>query len=121
MKQILNQRYKFGFFLDKLLTHFSLNVVETQWGQLVKRVQSCEDFEEARRLHDAYLITLLNQCKVTQSSVMAALQHICQLVSKFCQFCQRITEDGIRDEPGVNSVKDRRLRDGRWTITEEVL
>ena len=72
-----------SFLVDNLFAYLQVDVLESQWSQLVANIEKSKDFEEVRMLHDNYLRSITDQCFLNLQKVMKALQdvlHMCRLL-----------------------------------------
>lgn len=54
-----------------------VDVLETQFSQLLERVSGTHDYETIKHAHEKYLITLQSQLFLTQPSVRLLYLHYC--------------------------------------------
>ena len=80
------------------MSYLQLDVIETQWNKLYKGIEKCEDFEEARKLHDNYLSILTNKFFLSMQKIIKTMQDLSHLIMRFSMQCKLIVEDAHKKE-----------------------
>ncbi|XP_071167808.1 gamma-tubulin complex component 4-like [Mytilus edulis] len=84
-------RTHMAFLVDNLQYYLQVDVIESQYGILVDKIQSTRDFEAVRLAHDQFLSALLAQSFVHMKSVSHCLHEIldqCGAFSKLLMHCE---------------------------------
>ncbi|XP_078678204.1 gamma-tubulin complex component 4-like [Branchiostoma floridae x Branchiostoma belcheri] len=69
-------RTHMAFLLDNLQYYLQVDVLETQFSQLVEKIQATRDFENIRLAHDQFLSSLLAQSFILMKPVFHCLNEI---------------------------------------------
>ncbi|XP_078591987.1 gamma-tubulin complex component 4-like isoform X2 [Branchiostoma floridae x Branchiostoma japonicum] len=69
-------RTHMAFLLDNLQYYLQVDVLETQFSQLVEKIQATRDFENIRLAHDQFLASLLAQSFILMKPVFHCLNEI---------------------------------------------
>ena len=93
MRFVMAMRAKLNSFINNVMSYLQLDVIETQWAKLYKGIEKCEDFEEARKLHDNYLTTLNNKFFLSMQRIIKTMQDLSHLIMRFSMQCKLIVED----------------------------
>ena len=93
MRFVMAMRARLNSFINNIMSYLQLDVIETQWYKLCKGIEKCEDFEEARKLHDNYLATLTNKFFLSMQRIMKTMQDMSHLIMKFSMHCKLIVEE----------------------------
>jgi len=73
-RQAMLLRQHMSFLIDNIYAYLQLDVLESQWSALVHGVDTSQDFEEVRLLHDRYLVSIMDQCfLLNQNHVLKAI------------------------------------------------
>jgi len=62
-----------SFLIDNIFSYLQVDVLESQWSKLQKKIKESKDFEEVRHMHDRYLNSVTEQCFLNLSTVLKAL------------------------------------------------
>ncbi|KAL8582302.1 hypothetical protein ACOMHN_037059 [Nucella lapillus] len=76
-------RHHMSFLVDNLQYYLQVDVIESQYGQLLETISSTRDFEAVRLAHEHFLAALLSQSFVHMKSVWHCLYEILNL----CVYC----------------------------------
>eukprot|EP01022_Parablepharisma_sp_SALTPOND_P022239 TRINITY_DN446_c0_g1_i1.p2 TRINITY_DN446_c0_g1~~TRINITY_DN446_c0_g1_i1.p2 ORF type:complete len:508 (-),score=39.84 TRINITY_DN446_c0_g1_i1:69-1592(-) len=90
IKKIMNLRGEMAFFVHNVMSYFQVDVLEAQWSRLEELVGKSQDFEEVRKLHDAYLANIHSQCLVNMAKLVKALEELLHICMKMCFFLGRV-------------------------------
>ncbi|XP_071096786.1 gamma-tubulin complex component 4-like [Haliotis cracherodii] len=71
------------FLVDNLQYYLQVDVIESQYGILLEKINSTGDFEAVKLAHEQFLVTLLSQSFVHMKSVSSCLYDILELCSTF--------------------------------------
>lgn len=83
MRFVMAMRAKLNSFINNIMSYLQLDVIETQWVKLYKGIEKCEDFEEARKLHDNYLSILSNKFFLSMQRIIKTMQDLSHLIMRF--------------------------------------
>ncbi|XP_041369156.1 gamma-tubulin complex component 4-like [Gigantopelta aegis] len=78
-------RTHLAFFIDNLQYYLQVDVIESQFGILLDKINSTQDFEVIKVLHEQFLTSLLSQSFVHMKSVSSCLYEIFALCTSFSQ------------------------------------
>ena len=95
---VIAMRMKLSNFINNIMSYLQLDVIETQWAVLVKGIEKCMDFEEARRLHEKYLATLSNKFFLSMQRIIKTMQDLSHLIMRFSMQCKLIVEDATKKQ-----------------------
>ena len=112
MRFIMAMRAKLSNFINNVMSYLQLDVIETQWGKLSKGIEKCEDFEEARKLHENYLSTLSTKFFLSMDKIIKIVQDISHLIMRFSIQCKLIV--------GNATVKQSQNMDVEGEENEEI-
>lgn len=76
MRFVMAMRAKLNGFINNVMSYLQLDVIETQWAKMIKGIEKCEDFEEARKLHENYLATLTNKFFLNMQRIIKTMQDL---------------------------------------------
>ncbi|XP_022106638.1 gamma-tubulin complex component 4-like [Acanthaster planci] len=76
-------RSHMAFLVDNLQYYLQVDVLETQFTQLIDKISSTRDFEAVRLAHDQFLTSLLGQCFLLMKPVSHCLNEIMELCHSF--------------------------------------
>ena len=93
MKFVMAMRAKLNSFINNVMSYLQLDVIETEWSKLSTGIEKCEDFEEARKLHENYLATLSSKFFLSMDRIIKIMQEISHLIMIFSMQCKLIVED----------------------------
>ncbi|XP_070785515.1 gamma-tubulin complex component 4 [Enoplosus armatus] len=77
-------RNHMAFFIDNLQYYLQVDVLESQFSQLLQLINSTRDFESIRLAHDHFLSNLLAQSFILLKPVFHCLNEILELCHNFC-------------------------------------
>lgn len=77
-------RNHMAFLVDNLQYYLQVDVLESQFSQLLQRINSIRDFESIRLAHDHFLSNLLAQSFILLKPVFHCLNEILELCHNFC-------------------------------------
>uniref|UniRef100_UPI0037E8D031 gamma-tubulin complex component 4 isoform X1 n=1 Tax=Semicossyphus pulcher TaxID=241346 RepID=UPI0037E8D031 len=77
-------RNHMAFLIDNLQYYLQVDVLESQFSQLLQQINSTRDFESIRLAHDHFLSNLLAQSFILLKPVFHCLNEILELVHTFC-------------------------------------
>ncbi|NP_001266723.1 gamma-tubulin complex component 4 [Pan troglodytes] len=92
-------RNHMAFLVDNLQYYLQVDVLESQFSQLLHQVNSTRDFESIRLAHDHFLSNLLAQSFILLKPVFHCLNEILDLCHSFCSLVSRNL--GPLDERGA--------------------
>ncbi|XP_047220140.1 gamma-tubulin complex component 4 [Girardinichthys multiradiatus] len=72
------------FLIDNLQYYLQVDVLESQFSQLLQQINSTRDFESIRLAHDHFLSNLLAQSFILLKPVFHCLNEILELCQSFC-------------------------------------
>nr|XP_014340371.1 PREDICTED: gamma-tubulin complex component 4 [Latimeria chalumnae] len=92
-------RNHMAFLVDNLQYYLQVDVLESQFSQLLQQINSTRDFESIRLAHDYFLSNLLAQSFILLKPVFHCLNEILDLCLNFCSL---VTQNlGPLDERGA--------------------
>uniref|UniRef100_A0A8D3CTM9 Gamma-tubulin complex component n=1 Tax=Scophthalmus maximus TaxID=52904 RepID=A0A8D3CTM9_SCOMX len=77
-------RNHMAFLIDNLQYYLQVDVLESQFSQLLQHINSTRDFESIRLAHDHFLSNLLAQSFILLKPVFHCLNEILELCHNFC-------------------------------------
>ncbi|KAM3876843.1 gamma-tubulin complex component 4 [Diretmus argenteus] len=77
-------RNHMAFLVDNLQYYLQVDVLESQFSQLLQQINSTRDFESIRLAHDHFLSNLLAQSFILLKPVFHCLNEILELCHNFC-------------------------------------
>ncbi|XP_014867337.1 PREDICTED: gamma-tubulin complex component 4 isoform X1 [Poecilia mexicana] len=77
-------RNHMAFLIDNLQYYLQVDVLESQFTQLLQQINSTRDFESIRLAHDHFLSNLLAQSFILLKPVFHCLSEILELCQSFC-------------------------------------
>ncbi|KAK5622990.1 Gamma-tubulin complex component 4 [Crenichthys baileyi] len=77
-------RNHMAFLIDNLQYYLQVDVLESQFSQLLQQINSTRDFESIRLAHDHFLSNLLAQSFILLKPVFHCLNEILELCQSFC-------------------------------------
>ncbi|GAA6219035.1 gamma-tubulin complex component 4 isoform X1 [Lates japonicus] len=77
-------RNHMAFLIDNLQYYLQVDVLESQFSQLLQQINSTRDFESIRLAHDHFLSNLLAQSFILLKPVFHCLNEILELCHNFC-------------------------------------
>uniref|UniRef100_A0A669DKG2 Gamma-tubulin complex component n=1 Tax=Oreochromis niloticus TaxID=8128 RepID=A0A669DKG2_ORENI len=77
-------RNHMAFLIDNLQYYLQVDVLESQFSQLLQQINSTRDFESIRLAHDHFLSNLLAQSFILLKPVFHCLNEILELCHSFC-------------------------------------
>ncbi|XP_069758610.1 gamma-tubulin complex component 4 isoform X3 [Narcine bancroftii] len=77
-------RNHMAFLVDNLQYYLQVDVLESQFSQLLQQINSIRDFESIRLAHDHFLSNLLAQSFILLKPVFHCLNEILELCHNFC-------------------------------------
>ncbi|XP_067104999.1 gamma-tubulin complex component 4 [Osmerus mordax] len=77
-------RNHMAFLVDNLQYYMQVDVLESQFSQLLQQINSTRDFESIRLAHDHFLSNLLAQSFILLKPVFHCLNEILELCHNFC-------------------------------------
>uniref|UniRef100_A0A3Q1J2N3 Gamma-tubulin complex component n=1 Tax=Anabas testudineus TaxID=64144 RepID=A0A3Q1J2N3_ANATE len=95
-------RNHMAFLIDNLQYYLQVDVLESQFSQLLQQINSTRDFESIRLAHDHFLSNLLAQSFILLKPVFHCLNEILELCHNFCSLvCQSVSS---LDERGTSQL-----------------
>lgn len=92
-------RNHMAFLVDNLQYYLQVDVLESQFSQLLQQINSTRDFESIRLAHDHFISNLLAQSFILLKPVFHCLNEILELCHNFCSLVsQNVTP---LDERGI--------------------
>jgi len=88
-----------AFLVDNLQYYLQVDVLESQFSQLLHQINSTRDFESIRLAHDHFLSNLLAQSFILLKPVFHCLNEILDLCHSFCSLVSQNL--GPLDERGA--------------------
>ncbi|XP_078539445.1 gamma-tubulin complex component 4 [Lissotriton helveticus] len=79
-------RNHMAFLVDNLQYYLQVDVLESQFSQLLHQINSTRDFESVRLAHDHFLSNLLAHSFILLKHVFHCLNEILELCHRFCSF-----------------------------------
>ncbi|CAL8404727.1 unnamed protein product [Boreogadus saida] len=92
-------RNHMAFLVDNLQYYLQVDVLESQFSQLLQQINSTRDFESIRLAHDHFLSNLLAQSFILLKPVFHCLNEILELCLNFCSLISQNV--GPLDERGA--------------------
>uniref|UniRef100_A0A4W4GM29 Gamma-tubulin complex component n=1 Tax=Electrophorus electricus TaxID=8005 RepID=A0A4W4GM29_ELEEL len=92
-------RNHMAFLVDNLQYYLQVDVLESQFSQLLQQINSTRDFESIRLAHDHFLSNLLAQSFILLKPVFHCLNEILDLCHNFCSLVSQNL--GPLDERGA--------------------
>ncbi|ESP01051.1 hypothetical protein LOTGIDRAFT_55038, partial [Lottia gigantea] len=81
----LQLRTHMGFLVDNLQYYLQVDVIESQYGILLDKINSTRDFEAVKVAHENFLSALLAQSFVHMKSVSHCLREILDQCTSYCR------------------------------------
>ncbi|XP_077989144.1 gamma-tubulin complex component 4-like [Glandiceps talaboti] len=81
---IFHLRRHMAFLVDNLQYYLQVDVLETQFSQLVEKISATRDFESIRLAHDQFLTSLLGQAFLHMKPFSHCLKEILDICLSFC-------------------------------------
>eukprot|EP00667_Euglena_gracilis_P003834 EG_transcript_3848 len=81
-------RQRMAHFIDNVAYYLQVDVLETQYNQLMTRISQAEDFEEASRAHERYISGLISACFLDHHMICSSLEELfvyCVTLVNFAQ------------------------------------
>uniref|UniRef100_A0A8C6TNN5 Gamma-tubulin complex component n=1 Tax=Neogobius melanostomus TaxID=47308 RepID=A0A8C6TNN5_9GOBI len=91
-------RNHMAFLIDNLQYYLQVDVLESQFSQLLAQINSTRDFESIRLAHDHFLSNLLAQSFILLKPVFHCLSEILELCHSFCSL---VGQNSALDERGA--------------------
>ncbi|KAG8440579.1 hypothetical protein GDO86_006360 [Hymenochirus boettgeri] len=95
-------RNHMAFLVDNLQYYLQVDVLESQFSQLLHQINSTRDFESIRLAHDHFLSNLLAQSFILLKPVFHCLNEILELCHSFCSLVSQNL--GPLDERGAGQL-----------------
>uniref|UniRef100_A0A2I3H1C8 Gamma-tubulin complex component n=1 Tax=Nomascus leucogenys TaxID=61853 RepID=A0A2I3H1C8_NOMLE len=95
-------RNHMAFLVDNLQYYLQVDVLESQFSQLLHQINSTRDFESIRLAHDHFLSNLLAQSFILLKPVFHCLNEILDLCHSFCSLVSQNL--GPLDERGATQL-----------------
>ncbi|XP_041444202.1 gamma-tubulin complex component 4 isoform X2 [Xenopus laevis] len=95
-------RNHMAFLVDNLQYYLQVDVLESQFSQLLQQINSTRDFESIRLAHDHFLSNLLAQSFILLKPVFHCLNEILELCHSFCSLVSQNL--GPLDERGAGQL-----------------
>uniref|UniRef100_H9G828 Gamma-tubulin complex component n=1 Tax=Anolis carolinensis TaxID=28377 RepID=H9G828_ANOCA len=92
-------RHHMTFLVDNLQYYLQVDVLESQFSQLLQQINATRDFESIRRAHDHFLSNLLAQSFILLKPAFHCLNEILDLCHNFCSLVSQ--NRGPLDERGA--------------------
>ncbi|ETE71202.1 Gamma-tubulin complex component 4, partial [Ophiophagus hannah] len=92
-------RHHMTFLVDNLQYYLQVDVLESQFSQLLQQINSTRDFESIRLAHDHFLSNLLAQSFILLKPAFHCLNEILDLCHSFCSLVSQ--NRGPLDERGT--------------------
>ncbi|XP_061886467.1 gamma-tubulin complex component 4 [Entelurus aequoreus] len=92
-------RNHMAFLIDNLQYYLQVDVLESQFSQLLQQIHSTRDFESIRLAHDHFLSNLLAQSFILLKPVFHCLNEILELCQSFCSLVSQSV--ALLDERGT--------------------
>lgn len=72
------------FVVDNIFYYLQVDVVESEFADLLRRIEASKDFESVHHAHDEYLANLTRHCFLYTPAVSRALQRLFDVCLRFC-------------------------------------
>ncbi|KAJ7388784.1 Gamma-tubulin complex component 4 [Desmophyllum pertusum] len=95
MTKIWLSRMHMAFLVDNLQYYLQVDVLETQFSQLVEKINSTRDFESIRLAHDHFITTLMAQSFLLMKPVSHCLDEILNLCQSFSSLLLQTGSTGL--------------------------
>lgn len=92
LRSVWELRTHMAFLINNLQYYVQVDVLETQFSQLLDKVGSTHDYETIKHAHEKYLTTLQSQLFLTQPSISRCLQEMMKLCNAFSSLLQSCPE-----------------------------
>lgn len=109
-------RRNMAFLIDNLQYYLMVNVLDTQYSLLKRRLSDTRDFEAIRKFHEDYLDSLISQSFLHVKAVSRSLEQIFQLCLELCSVMMR-SESGNIDFMKINDLKKDFERQASFLFT----
>ncbi|GCB82485.1 hypothetical protein scyTo_0021624, partial [Scyliorhinus torazame] len=96
-------RNHMAFLVDNLQYYLQVDVLESQFSQLLQEINSIRDFESIRLAHDHFLSNLLAQSFILLKPVFHCLNEILELCHNFCSLVSQ--NPGPLDDRGTSQLE----------------
>ncbi|PVD20069.1 hypothetical protein C0Q70_20563 [Pomacea canaliculata] len=97
-KMVWQLRHHMSFLVDNLQYYLQVDVIESQYGLLLDKINSTRDFEAVKLAHEHFLAALLAQSFVHMKSVSHCLYEILDLCSSVCRLLAVSTSPSVATE-----------------------
>lgn len=85
---VLALRARMQYLVDTLCYYIQVDVLDVQFGILLKHMQESQDFEAVRQAHVTYLAALTTHCFLRDRTITNALQDLFDTCGEFCRIAQ---------------------------------
>ncbi|MCO5567124.1 hypothetical protein L7F22_020810 [Adiantum nelumboides] len=97
-------RQHMTYLITNLQFYIQVDVIESQWNLLQKRVQASKDFTELVRFHQEYLAALISQSFLDIGSVSRILDSIIKLCLRLCWLIEN--QDGTPNSVDLDQISE---------------
>ena len=77
-------RNRMAYLVTNLQFYIQVDVIETRYAELVRRVSAARDFESVVRAHESYVAALIGECFLDLSMVTGLFEKLLRLCDRLC-------------------------------------
>ena len=91
--QLLQLRATMQFFIDTLLCHLHVDILDVHYTKLVEQLEVLTEFEAVVNAHDQYLNTLITKCFLRDRLLLTTIESLTDACLAFCSLIAAIGSD----------------------------
>lgn len=95
-------RIRMSFVVRTLELHFQVFVIESRFKACVAQIESAGDFDRAKRLHEAFVASVVKSCYVHTKTVASALEELLGCCWQFAEYV--LQQDATDSELSADRV-----------------
>jgi hypothetical protein len=93
LNPVWSLRSRMAFFVDNLQFYLNVDVIETQYQELQKKVGESQDFETVKTSHEQYLHAIASQSFLHSTVIRRALDDVFRVCLQFCFLVSKHSDD----------------------------
>ncbi len=86
-------RARMAFFVDNLQFYLQVDVIDSQYQELQKKIAESKDFETVKAAHEQYLNAISSQSFLRSTMIRRALDDIFRVCLQFCSLLNKFGDD----------------------------
>ena len=91
-------RHSMHFFISNLLYYLQVDVVDSEYAQLMRDIEQAKEFQDVLRAHRNFLATVLKAALVDSLTVQDAVDRVLQACLRFVAVCRLLhQQEGINE------------------------